>query len=204
MPRFKFGPQTVISAVLALLLFTSVAWQSALAQGAPHPASAPPSQPAAVLSPSLSYYFISGNTFTPANSVDFAHQPFGCVQGMPLGSTFSAPVHLPQASAVVSMTLFTVDAVLTATTSAATLYANDGQGGYTATVLAAFSIPQLTGYQHNDSTIFSNLIVNNQNLAYQVDWEKTGSDDSPSLGLCGVRLAYHAPAAGMYLPTVEK
>ena len=45
MTRFKIGPQTVISAALALLLFSSLAWQSALAQVAPRLPDAPQGQP---------------------------------------------------------------------------------------------------------------------------------------------------------------
>jgi|SRR5579859_91140 len=204
MPRFQLGPQTVISAVLALLLVSSWAWQGALAQGTPHPAGAPPGQPGPVLSPNLSYYFISGNTFVPAYAFAFAHQPFGCIDGMPMGATVSAPVHLPQGSQVVTLTLFTVDSVVTDTNSAATFYVNDGQGGYTSTVLYAQSVPDQTGYHHNDSTVFSDLIIDNQNYAYQVDWQITGIADFPSIGLCGARLAYHAPVSGAYLPTIEK
>lgn len=204
MTRLKLAPLHLLSILLTLLLFFSVAWQSALAQGAPHPAAAPPNQPQTVLSPSLSYYFISGNSFIPGFAFDLAHQPFGCILGAPLGGTLSAPVHLPQASVVVSLTVFTNDGVLTDTNSMATLYINDGQGGYTSTVLIAESVPQTTGYQHNDSTVFSNLLIDNQSLAYQVDWVKTGSADSPSLSLCGVRLAYHAPVGGVFLPTIEK
>jgi hypothetical protein len=80
------------------------------------------------LSSTLSYYFISGNTFTPGGPVSYSRQSTGCVNQMPRGIPFSAPVHLPQGSQVVSITLYTYDAVITTTTSTAYFILNDGKG----------------------------------------------------------------------------
>ena len=109
MTRLKLGSKSVISVTLAvLLLLSGLAWQRAAAQVAPRPADLPPAQPAA-LSSTLSYYFISGNTFTPAlGSSSYARQVNGCVNQTPAVGRLSAPVHLPQASQVVSITLFTM------------------------------------------------------------------------------------------------
>lgn len=205
MTRFKLGPQTIVSAVLAILLFSSVAWQNALAQVASRPAQAPPDQPATVLSPTLSYYFISGNTFTALAGLTFyVRQVTGCVNQTQRNTSFSAPVHLPQGSQVVALTLFTYDNVLTTTFSTAQFFENDGQGGNFGT-LAASSAPQVIGYQHHDNTIPNPTTIDNQNYAYQVDWYETGVDaDSPQLSLCGVRLAYYVPVGATFLPTIER
>lgn len=52
---------------------------------------------------------------------------------IPQGVPFSAPVHLPQGSRVVSITLYTYDSVITTTVSTAYCILNDGKGngGYT-------------------------------------------------------------------------
>jgi hypothetical protein len=206
MTRFKIGPQTVISAVLALLLFSNLAWQSALAQVAPRlpdaPQGQPPASPAA-LSNTLSYYFISSDTFAPLGNFDFNVVTYGCIGAMPLNVNFTAPVHLPQASQVVSITLFTHDSVLTTTFSTAYFMVNDGQGAE-GSYLSASSAPQVTGFQHHSNSTSNPATIDNQAYAYQVNWHKNGDEDSPTLGLCGVRLAYYAPVGATFLPTVEK
>lgn len=206
MTRLKLGPQTLISVVLALLLFFSVAWQSALAQEAPRPAGQPPAHSAAApaaLSTTLSYYFISGNTFTAPGLSFYNRQVTGCMNQVNKGVIFSAPVHLPQASLVVSMTLFTYDSVMTDTISTGQFVFNNGQGLNSAT-LSASSAPQVMGFQHQQNAMPNPTIIDNQNYAYQVDWQKSGTYDSPQLSLCGVRLAYYAPAGATFLPLVDK
>jgi len=161
-------------------------------------------QPAA-LSPTLSYYFISGNTFTPGGSVPYSRQVTGCVNQMPQNIAFSAPVHLPQGSQVVSITLYTYDSISTTTTSTAYFILNDGMGfgGYT---VSAKSPPNTANYRQTNSTENNPVIIDNQNYNYLVEWRKDlGTPDSTSLGLCGVRVAYYAPlASGLYLPFVTK
>jgi hypothetical protein len=162
----------------------------------------PQTQPAA-LSPTLSYYFISGNTFTPSGPVAYARQVTGCVNQMPLGIPFSAPVHLPQGSQVVSITLYTYDSVSMTTTSTAYFIFNDGKGfgGYT---VSAKSPSNTIGYRQTNSTENNPLTIDNQNYNYLVEWRKDlGTPDSALLSLCGVRVAYYAPlAVGLYLPVI--
>lgn len=164
----------------------------------------PPEQPAALAS-QLSYYFISGNTFTPGGSVPFARQVTGCVNQMPLGIPFSAPVHLPQGSQVVSITLYTYDSVITTTVSTAYFILNDGKGngGYT---VSANSPANTSGYRQNTSTENNPVTIDNQNYNYLVEWRKQlGTPDSPLLSLCGVRVAYYAPlGAVLYLPVIRR
>ncbi|WP_448334986.1 hypothetical protein [Bellilinea sp.] len=164
----------------------------------------PQTQPAA-LSPTLSYYFISGNTFTPGGSVAYSRQVTGCVNQMPLGIPFSAPVHLPQGSQVVSITLYTYDSATTTTVSTAYFILNDGKGfgGYS---VSATSPPNTSGYRQTNSTENNPVIIDNQNYNYLVEWRKDlGTPDSTLLSLCGVRVAYYAPlASGLYLPFVTK
>jgi hypothetical protein len=164
----------------------------------------PQAQPAA-LSPTLSYYFISGNTFTPGGSVAYSRQVTGCVNQMPLGIPFSAPVHLPQGSQVVSITLYTYDSAITTTVSTAYFILNDGKGsgGYS---VSAKSPPNTSGYRQTNSTENNPLTIDNQNYNYLVEWRKDlGTPDSVSLSLCGVRVAYYAPlAAALYLPFIKK
>jgi hypothetical protein len=162
-----------------------------------------PSDPAA-LSAALSYYFIAGNTFTPDYDMQFFRQAIGCVNQMPLGSGFSAPVHLPQGSQVVTITLYTYDNVLTTTVSTAYFIASDGKGtgGYW---LSANSQPNVAGYQQNNSTLNNPATIDNQNNNYYVQWLKSGAGDSPILSLCGVRVAYHAPlGVAAYLPAIRR
>ncbi len=163
-----------------------------------------PSSPAA-LAPALSYFFISGNTFTPdLGSSFYARQTVGCVNQMPLGFAFSAPVNLPQASQVVSLTLYTYDSAITSTVSTAYFIANDGQGvgGYT---LSAASRPNVANYQQNNSPQNNPSIIDNGTYNYFVQWVTSGAHDSPYLSLCGVRVAYHAPlGVAAYLPLVDK
>ena len=118
-------------------------------------------QPAA-LSPTLSYYFISGNTFTPGGSVAYSRQVTGCVYGMQRGIPFSAPVHLPQGSQVVSITLYTHDSISTTTTSTAYFISNDGKGsgGYW---VSAKSPPNTANYRQTNSTENNPVIIDNQN-----------------------------------------
>ena len=207
MTRLKLGRKTVVSAVLAgLLLFSGLAWQSALAQVAPRPAEQPPARPEA-LSSTLSYYFISGDTFTPsAGGVVFQRQVNNCVNQMPLSTHMVAPVHLPQASQVVSMTLFTYDNVATTTFSSGYFNYSDGQGG----AGALFEADSDTGvdYHKNLNNPSSPVTIDNKNYAYEVEWRKVPIEgpgiDSPILSLCGIRLAYYAPFGATFLPTIEK
>lgn len=160
-----------------------------------------PAAPAALAS-TLSYYFISGNTFTPSGAVAYARQVVGCVNQMPQGIAFSAPVHLPQGSQVVSITLYTYDSVITTTSSTAYFILNDGMGngGYT---VAADSPPNTSGYRQTNSTQNNPVTINNRNYNYLVEWRKqSGTPDSPLLSLCGVRVAYYAPLGATYLPTL--
>jgi hypothetical protein len=160
-------------------------------------------QPAALAS-TLSYYFISGNTFTPGGSVPYTRQVIGCVNQMPQGVGFSAPVHLPQGSQVVSITLYTYDSAITTTVSTAYFILNDGKGngGYT---VSASSPPNTSGYRQNTSTENNPVTIDNQNYNYLVEWRKQfGTPDSPILSLCGVRVAYYAPGAVLYLPVIRR
>lgn len=157
------------------------------------------------VSPNLSYYFISGNTFSPdAGSSPYLRQGTGCVNQMPSGSVFSAPVNLPQASQVVSITLYSYDSAITTTVSTAYFIVNDGKGsgGYT---VSASSLPNTSGYQQHDSTQNNPLTIDNQNYNYRVQWGKFANPyDSPYLSLCGVRVAYHAPLDSTLLPLIMK
>jgi hypothetical protein len=207
MTRFKFGLKSAVSVALAgLLLLAGVAWQSALAQGPPRSAELPPAQPAA-LSSTLSYYFISGDTFTPSlGSSFFVRQANDCVNQMPLTVHMVAPVHLPQASQVVSITLFSNDTVITTTFSTAYFNYSAGQGGAGA-LLSVDSDSGISGYQHHQNLGGSPVTIDNQNYAYEVEWRKVpqeGPADSPYLSLCGVRLAYYAPVGATFLPAIEK
>lgn len=159
----------------------------------------------ASLASTLSYYFISGNTFTPGGSVAYSRQVIGCVNQMPQGIPFSAPVHLPQGSQVVSITLYTYDPNVTTTVSTAYFILNDGKGngGYT---VSANSPPNTSGYRQNTSTENNPVTIDNQNYNYLVEWRKQfGTPDSLYLSLCGVRVAYYAPLSAMLnLPLITK
>lgn len=162
-----------------------------------------PANPAAVSS-TLSYYFISGNTFTPysGTSTPYFRQANGCVNQMPIGHPFSAPVHLPQGSEVVSITLYTYNSASTSTVSTAYFLINDGKGGSGYTVSAG-SLPNTTGYQQRTSSQNNPAIINNQASSYAVQWVTQGANPSPILSLCGVRVAYHAPLASTFLPYIS-
>lgn len=156
------------------------------------------------LSNQLSYYFVSGNTFTPAGNVSYSRQVTGCVNQMPLGIAFSAPVHLPQGSKVVSITAYTWNNVSDATTSTAYFIMNDGigSGGYS---VSAISAANTIGYQQVTSTDDNPTIVDNQNYGYLVEWRKNlDTADSLNLSLCGVRVAYYAPLGAIYLPVISR
>jgi hypothetical protein len=157
------------------------------------------------LSSTLSYYFISGNTFTPGGPVSYSRQVTGCVNQMPQGVPFSAPVHLPQGSQVVSITLYTYDSVITTTTSTAYFILDDGKGngGYT---VSANSPPNTSGYRQTDSAENNPVTIDNQNYNYLVEWRKDlSTPDSALLSLCGVRVAYYAPLSGaLHLPIISK
>jgi hypothetical protein len=172
----------------------------------PHYASGDRAQPrSAALAPTLSYYFVAGNTFTPySGSTPYARQVIGCVNQMPQGYPFSAPVHLPQGSQVVSITLYTYDTVITTTTSTAYFIFSDAKG-LSAYTVSADSQPNTIDYRQNNSTQNNPFTVDNQNYNYLVEWRKQyGTPDSPYLSLCGVRVAYYAPFGATYLPVVIK
>jgi hypothetical protein len=205
--------------ITLLLLTVAVAFivirQAGYAQAAPQiagPDSAEPlpafvaSDPAwanpAALSPNFSYYFISGNTFTPDLAVSYARQVTGCVNGVPTGVAFSAPVHLPQGSQVVSITLYTHNPDSTEGTSTAYFIVGDAKS-FPAWYLSASSLPSIIGFQQNDSTENNPAVIDNQNDNYIIQWRTVGVS-SPHLGLCGVRVAYHAPLGAIYLPSVSR
>lgn len=158
----------------------------------------------AALASTLSYYFISGNTFTASGSVAYSRQVIGCVNQMPRGVPLSAPVHLPQGSQVVSITLYTYDAAVTNSTSTAYFIFSDGKG-ISAYTLSAKSPPNRSDYRQTNSTENNPLIIDNQNYNYLVEWRKDlDTPDSALLSLCGVRVAYYAPISQLYMPVVVK
>jgi hypothetical protein len=122
---------------------------------------------------------------------------------MQLNHPFSAPVHLPQASQVVSITLYSYDSAITTTVSTAYFILSDGQGGGGYTVSAS-SQPNTAGYQQHTSAQNNPATIDNQNYNYLVSWVKTGTYDSAILSLCGVRVAYYAPLGATYLPLILK
>jgi hypothetical protein len=145
----------------------------------------------ALAAPALGYYFIDGNTFTPAGNVSYARQVVGCVNQMPLNVAFRAPVHLPQGAIVKSITLFTYDGTANPATSVAHFGFNDGRGagGY---FLDAHSKPNVSGFQRNGSAT-ARVPIDNKKNAYWVEWRKDSVSDSTLLSLCGVRIAYRLP-----------
>lgn len=213
------GILTVAAVLLAVATFAYAAGEQRGQASAPAPQMVGPNMPAplppfvsaarsparpAVLASTLSYYFISGNTFTPGGSVPYARQVIGCVNQMPQGNAFSAPVHLPQGSQVVSITLYSFDTAITTTVSTAYFIMADGKGGGGYTV-SADSPPNTAGYRQNNSTQSNPALIDNQNYNYLVEWRKQyGTPDSPYLSLCGVRVAYYAPLGATYLPVVTK
>ncbi len=153
---------------------------------------------------SLSYYFISGNTFTPDGSpIPYVRQVVGCVNQMPLNIGFSAPVHLPKGSQVVSITLYSYDSAMSNTTGTAYFLAMDGMGngGY---YLSASSLPNTVGYQQQNSVQNNPATVDEQYSNYLVQWRKLGDVDSTYLSLCGVRIAYYPPLGKVFLPVVSR
>jgi hypothetical protein len=156
------------------------------------------------VSAALSYYFIGGNTFTSnLGTVSYARQVVGCVNQMPLNVGFSAPVHLPQGSQVVSITLYTYDTVPAPTISTGWFIVDDGKGNGSY-YLSASSLPNISEYQQNDSAENNPVLIDNQNYNYLIEWRKLGDTDSTYLSLCGVRIAYHSPTAGFLLPIIKK
>lgn len=158
----------------------------------------------AVLSNNLSYYFIAGNTFTTHGNISYTRQVNGCVNQMPLGIDFYAPVHLPMGSQVVSITLYTYNNASDATTSSAYFLVNDGMG-FNAYTVSADSQPFTTDYQQNSTANSNPWIIDNQNYSYLVTWRKHfGTADSALLSLCGVRVAYYAPVGSLFMPAITK
>lgn len=156
------------------------------------------------LSNKLSYYFIAGNTFTTHGNIAYSRQVNGCVNQMPIGIDFYAPVNLPMGSQVVSVTLYTYNNASDAATSSAYFLVNDGMG-FNAYTVSADSQPYTTGYQQNSTTYTNPWTVDSQNYSFLVTWRKqNGTADSPLLSLCGVRVAYYAPLGSLYLPSVTK
>lgn len=169
------------------------------------PQVAPASSGAQALSPQLSYYFVAGSTFTTHGGIAYTRQVTGCVNQMPIGIDFTAPVHLPQGSRVVSITAYTWNSASDAATSKATFILNDGAGAGGWTV-SAQSAPNTSGYQKITSTENNPVNIDNQNYSYWVSWRKEhGATDSPLLSLCGVRVAYYAPLFGtQYVPYITQ
>jgi hypothetical protein len=158
----------------------------------------------AALASTLSYYFISGNTFTPdIGTTSYIRQANGCVNQMPTYYAFSAPVHLPQASQVVSITLYTYNSVVTTTVSTAYFDLSDGKGLAAWTVSASSQVSPSCYQQHN-STGNNPTTIDKQNYNYYVQWSTAGVDPSPYLSLCGVRVAYYAPLGSTFLPLITK
>ena len=205
MTRLKLEPKTLVSIGLTLVMFISgAAWQNARAQAASAPsdgAALAPNRPA-VLSPTLSYYFISGNTFSADEGPATYGDRLGCRWGMTQKVAFTAPVHLPQASVVVSMTLYTYFPGSTPNIAQASFIVNNGLG-FEHSTLYVTSAPFSTEYQQQETTVTSTTTIDNQAYSYFVSWWESGINQ-PTLGVCGVRLAYYAPASGVFLPAIER
>jgi hypothetical protein len=185
---------------------SGVAWQNALAEGAPHPAGQPPSQPAALAS-SLSYYFISGNTYMPSvNGSPYTRQVTNCVNQIPLPTYMLAHVHLPQAWQVISATLFSNDNVITTTFSMGYFNDSNVHGGVGA-LLSADSDSGLASYQHCLDLGDSPVTIENQHYSYKVEWRKVPPGRPGGLALLKpVRRAAGLLRAGggTFMPVVER
>jgi len=173
-------------------------------QPAPPPPFVPAGKPASTLSSlsqSLSYYFISGNTFTPGSNTTYFRQVTGCVNQMPENIAFSAPVHLPQGSQVVTITLYTGDIGSNSTTSTAYFIIGDGKG-FNAYSISASSQPFTAAYQQNSNLTSNPWTINNSTQSYLVEWRKFGTS---FLSLCGVQVAFYAPlGVASYLPAIQR
>lgn len=156
----------------------------------------------AALSTTLSYYFIPGTAFTPdIGNTFYVRQVDGCVNQMPLNSPFTASVYLPAGSEIAAIRLYTYNYEIALTESTAYFVLSNGMG-LRASTHSATSLSNIVGYQQYTSTTYNPTIIDNQNYSYEVQWQKTGSVDSPYMGLCGVRVAYYAPTNAIYLPTI--
>jgi hypothetical protein len=165
------------------------------------PASAAPRR-AAALSPTLSYYFVPGTAFTPnSGNYNYSRSNDGCIYFMNRYAPFSAPVYLPPASQVVSMTLFSYNDVLTTTIGMVNFVINDGLGliGGDAMVTTA---PNIADYQQTTGSFNVPTTIDYEKYNYSLWWETQGDAPSPHLALCGVRLAYYAPTGATFLPLV--
>ena len=169
----------------------------------PLPQLAGQASPAAV-STSLSYYFISGNEFTPNANVGYVRQVTGCVNQMPENIGFTAGVHLPTGSVVQSITLYSYNSIASASSSGTAYFIlNDNIGVFGGAALNVQSPLSTIGYTQTTSAI-NPWTIDNQKYSYSVEWRKIGLPDSTYLSLCGVRVAYYAPLGAIYLPAVVK
>src|SRR5262249_28766155 len=108
---------------------------------------------------------------------------------MPANVDFTAPVNLPQGSRVASITLYTFDSAVGAT-STASFSINDGKGNagsvFSATSQAGAGYSQATGQPSSPYT------VDNQQVSLFVGW-RLNAPSATFHSLCGVRIAYFAP-----------
>lgn len=159
----------------------------------------PPASPD-VLSPTLSYYFISGNAFVPyGQSTNFFHQVIGCMNQVDAAVPFTAAVHLPNGSQVSYITLYTWDvSSQTPPTSTAYFILSDSKGFAGAGISVTGSG---AGYQSINSAV-TPWTIDNQTYNYVVEWRLNQASTTHSL--CGIRVAYYAPGNGVFVPIVTK
>jgi hypothetical protein len=156
-----------------------------------------------VLSPTLSYYFVPGNAFQPSG----ASQPYssgvdGCLSYVNRNAPLSAPVYLPPASQVVSITLYSYNNVLTTTIGMLQFVVNDGLGSGISFATVT-STPNEADYQQTTGSVLAPVTIDYEKYSYSLWFETQG--DAPSsqgLAVCGVRVAYYAPGEATFLPVL--
>jgi hypothetical protein len=118
----------------------------------------------------LSYYFISGNTFTTHGGVSAPARWIGCVNQMPVGLSMSAPVHLPQNSES-SPSPVHLQQRADHHDQHRLLHRQRWEGNGQST-LSANSQPNVVGYRAEQQHVELSTTINNQSNNFSIEWHK--------------------------------
>lgn len=157
--------------------------------------------PSALTSPVLSYYFVPGTEFKGKSSnFGYTYVTKGCFfRSTTLGAEqYTAPIHIPNGSVLKGMRIYFIDNSTTG-----------GVGGWLTSYNPGVTSKDLISVNNGSISIGSGFVDSNE-ITQTVTTDTTaytlivytGTADS-TVQVCGVRLAYYAPAAGAaFLPVV--
>jgi hypothetical protein len=144
---------------------------------------------------SFRYYFAPGSALHPRDDdTTWEYGGSGCVYSSAGGEMFTMHLNLPEGSRIDYLRIYYYDSS-SSNDSRAWISAYDAEGGHTD--LASADSAGTSGYGNRLSAYVGHIVSNRDN-AYALNWDP--KENSASMKLCGLRVAYRVPLVSTFLP----